>query len=339
MQSKSFHLIQTNMCLQAESTLTKSIKQRLPGSRKRLFYNSSIKIFEEYLSIGNLESYSYTIEAATRTAINFQIHNPQTHLLYHTEGRKAVRYCQYQGCEEYLFPPQQGVFLYVPETIINLYLEPGRYHIQGFTLPVDLLQCGELAEFGFLTEIIAINKIKPPQYKASIGFIASEHTRRILRDLTIKLGNKPLIPKISILQKIEDLLYLCKDKVLIARGQLCGPDLMVQQARLLISKRIAESDDLLRIKDIADTLNIRPSYLSYLHKERFGIAIMKYRNQELLKKAKYCLRQNQSIKMSTIRCGFGDESSFCHFFKRQTGLTPSGYLLATPEPGDDKECN
>lgn len=332
MQSKSFHLIETNMCLLAGSTPAKSIKERLPGSRKRLFYNSSIKIFEEYLSIGNLESYSYTIEVATHTAINFQVHNPQTHLLYHIDGRRAVRYGQSQSCEEYLFPPHQGVFLYVPETIINVYFEPGNYHLQGFNLPVDLIELGELAEFGFLTEIIATNRLKPRQYKASIGFIASQHTRRILRDLTIELGNKPLIPKIRILRKIEDLLYLCKDKLLIAGRQLYDPDLIVQQARLLISKRIAESDDLVRIKNIANTLNIQPSYLSYLHKERFGIAIMKYRNQELLKKAKVCLRQNNSIKMSTIVCGFKNESSFCNFFKKQMGLTPSSYLLATTTP-------
>lgn len=339
MHTQSFQLIETDMHFVNGSMHTKSLRQRLPGSRQRLLCNSRISIFEEYLRTGNLESYSYTLEVDVPTWIDFQIFSPQIHLLYHMDGRKPVRYCQCQNNTEYLFSPKTGVFFYVPKTSFTLHFDPGKHHIQGFTLPRDLFNFSELAEFEHLAEIIAANMRELQHYKTSINFMASEHTRRILGELSAELKKNPLIPKISILGKIQNLLYLSKDKLLKASGRLRTPELMVLQARQLIYERITYTDEYVFIKDIAHSLNIQPTYLNNLHKKKFGVPISGYRNQEVLKKAKYCLDQQLSIKITTSSCGFVEQSSFINFFKKHTGLTPTRYLHASMQPKDSKKTS
>lgn len=307
----------------------KPIKRLLPGSHTRLINNNKITISEELLTIGNLESYSYSLEVFTDTQMSFQILQPQTHLIYHIYGRAPIRYSQYQCNKEYYFPPQHGVLFYIPTTVMTLHLKVGKYHIQGFNLPLDLLHVNGLAEFDYLLEIIEVYKRKPPQYYVSVSFIALEHTQRILTNLSAELSKNPIIPKTIILLVIEELLYLSKDKLLKAQGHLGNPEIMVHQARLLIVKRMAESDNLFLLKDIANELHIQPDYLNRLHKKRFGIPIMKYRNHQLLKKAKYFLDHKQSLKTTTLKCGFSEIASFCHFFKKETGMTPTHYLSIT----------
>jgi len=332
MPSESFKLIEAEMDFVSKSTLTKSFIQRLPGSRTRLLSNNQISIYEEYLKTGNLESYSYLIEASASTQISFEILSPQTHLLYHLEGRQPVHYHQPQIQEEFHLRPFHGAFFYAPITIITLHFEPGKYHIQGFTLPLELLDLNGLSGFDYLDEVVAANRQRQPQYRVSLDFEAMEHTRRILGELSTELLKKPMIPKLCILKKIQELLYLSKDKMLKAKGLLRHPDLIVRLARELISTRIAETDGPVLISHIAESLFIESQYLNYLHKERYGLPIKAYSSQELLKKAKHCLEQHLSIKITTSLCGFSDQSSFCHFFKRHTGLTPSEYMRSLLPP-------
>ncbi|MDF2516627.1 MAG: hypothetical protein K0R59_1923 [Sphingobacterium sp.] len=326
MQTESFRLIEAEMDFVSKSTLTKSFIHRLPGSRTRLLSNNQISIYEEYLKTGNLESYSYAIEVSTATHICFEILSPQTHLLYHLDGRKPIQYQQPHIQATFSFRPFHGAFFYAPKTVISLHFEPGKYHIQGFTLPLDLLDLNGLSGFDYLDEVVGAHRQQQPQYRVSLDFEAMEHTRRILGELSTELLKKPLIPKLCILKKIQELLYLIKDKMLRAKGLLRHPDLIVQLARELIGSRIAETDGPVLIIHIAESLFVESQYLNYLHKERYGVPITHYSNQELLKKAKHCLGQKLSIKITTSRCGFSDQSSFCHFFKRHTGQTPSAYI-------------
>ncbi|TWI18897.1 helix-turn-helix domain-containing protein [Sphingobacterium siyangense] len=334
MQTASFKLVEAEMDFVSKSTLTKSFHQRLPGSRTRLLCNQQISIFEEYLETGKLESYCYQLEVSSATTIHFDIRSPQTHLLYHLAGRTPIHYSQPQVNAEFIFRPQHGAFFYAPETIIALKFEPGKYHIQGFTLPLDLLQIGGVPGFAYLASLIAAHKGKLAQYRVSLDFAAMEQTRRIFSELTEELNKKPLIPKSIILHTIQDLLLLSKNKLLKAAGLLSHQDLLVEQARELISKRIAETEEMTWIKDIADSLHIQEDQLNRYHMQRYGETLLQYRNRELLKKAKHLLCQDLRVHLVSDLCGFGQISSFSRFFKSESGLSPKKFQYQMRPPKD-----
>lgn len=333
MQTASFKLIEAEMDFVSKSTLTKSFQQRLPGSRSRLLCNQQISIFEEYLETGNLESYSYQLEVSSPTTIRFEICSPQTHLLYHLAGRAPIHYSQPQVNAEFIFRPQHGAFFYAPATIIALKFEPGKYHIQGFTLPLDLLQIGGVPGFEYLYSLIAAHKGSLAQYRVSLDFEAMEQTRQLFDELSKELSKKPLIPKGIILRKIQELLLLSKNKMLKAQGLLSHQDHLALQARELISKRIAETEDRILIRDIADMLHIEKDQLNKYHTQRYGETLLQYRNQVLANKAKHLLEQKLHVQIVSDLCGFGQISSFTRFFKNETGLLPTAFqqLAFTPK--------
>ena len=334
MQTESFRLIEAEMDFVNKSTLTKSFQKWLPGSRTRLLCNQQISIFEEYLETGNLESYCYQLEVSSPTTIRFDILSPQTHLLYHLAGRKPIHYSQPQVNAEFIFRPQHGAFFYAPETVIALKFEPGKYHIQGFTLPLDLLQIGGVPGFEYLSSLIAAHKGRLAQYRVSLDFEAMEQTRQVFAELTKELSKKPLIPKSIILHKIQDLLLLSKNNMLKAQGLLSHHDLLVLQARELISKRIAETEDRVLIRDIAAILHIEKDQLNKHHKQRYGETLSQFLNRALADKAKHLLKQGLLVQLVSDLCGFGQISSFTRFFKNKNGLSPKKFQQQMPPPKD-----
>lgn len=334
MQTESFKLIEAEMDFVSKNTLTKSFHQRLPGSRTRLLRNQQISIIEEYLEAGNLEGYCYQLEVTSPTTVKFEISSPQTHLLYHLAGRAPIHYSQPQVNEEFVFRPQHGAFFYAPETEIALKFEPGKYLIQGFTLPLNLLHIGGVAGFEYLASLIAAHKGKLAQYRVSLDFDAMEQTRRIFAELTEELNKKPLIPKSIILHKIQELLLLSKNKMKKAAGLLSHHDLLVEQGRELISKCIAETEEMVLIKDIAAMLHIEKDQLNKYHMQRYGETLLQYRNRELLKKAKHLLLQKLRVHIVSDLCGFGQISSFTRFFKNESGMSPKKFQYQMRPPND-----
>lgn len=332
MQTASFKLVEAEMDFVSKSTLTKSFQQRLPGSQIRLLCNQQISLFEEYLETGNLESYCYQLEVSSPITIRFEICSPQTHLLYHLAGRSPIHYSQPQVNAEFIFRPQHGAFFYAPETIIALKFEPGKYHIQGFTLPLDLLQIGGIPGFEYLSSLIAAHKGRLAQYRVSLDFEAMEQTRQLFAELSKELSKKPLIPKSVILRKIQDLLLLSKNKMLKAQGLLSHQDHLALQARELISKRVAETEDRVLIRDVAAILHIEKDQLNKYHKQRYGETLSQFLNRALADKAKCLLAQGLRVQIVSDLCGFGQISSFTRFFKNETGLSPTAFQQLTSIP-------
>jgi two-component system response regulator YesN len=96
---------------------------------------------------------------------------------------------------------------------------------------------------------------------------------------------------------------------------------LVEQARELISKRIAETEEMTWIKDIADSLHIQEDQLNRYHMQRYGETLLQHRNRELLKRQNiYC--QDLRVHLVSDLCGFGQISSFSRFFKSESGLSP-----------------
>ncbi len=84
--------------------------------------------------------------------------------------------------------------------------------------------------------------------------------------------------------------------------------------------------DTIRIKEIAATFNMSPSYVSIFIKKHAGISIQRYVIQTKIKMAERLLKQtNLNISEVAQKTGFTDSSHFNKLFKKYTGVNPSDY--------------
>lgn len=80
------------------------------------------------------------------------------------------------------------------------------------------------------------------------------------------------------------------------------------------------------IKDYAGQLNVSAKYLTTLVKEYTGRNASELISEQVIKEAKFLLRDPQlSIGEIADRLYFSDQSFFGKYFKRQTGISPKSY--------------
>ena len=79
-------------------------------------------------------------------------------------------------------------------------------------------------------------------------------------------------------------------------------------------------------KDYADLQNLVPSYFSQVIKTKTGRTPSKWIAEKTISLAKSQLIHNsKNIKEIAFQCGFEETSHFSHFFKKETGESPSNY--------------
>ncbi len=87
-------------------------------------------------------------------------------------------------------------------------------------------------------------------------------------------------------------------------------------------------NDKIRLSDIANDLDMNPSYLSRVFKQKTGITISNYISQKKTDEAKRLLENtNLSILAISNRLGFSDQHYFQSIFKKYTGTTPRAYRI------------
>lgn len=79
------------------------------------------------------------------------------------------------------------------------------------------------------------------------------------------------------------------------------------------------------LDDLVETLNISQSYASKIFKEHMDMTIMKYGKSLKVQRAKFLLKQPDSITEIGERLGFYDQAHFSRTFKEFTGMTPKAY--------------
>lgn len=82
----------------------------------------------------------------------------------------------------------------------------------------------------------------------------------------------------------------------------------------------------LRLDELADYVNLAPSYLSALFKKQVGVSISAYIRSLRVDAAKNMLRYSEysPIEVANYLC-FSSHSYFIQIFKQETGLTPRQY--------------
>ena len=87
-------------------------------------------------------------------------------------------------------------------------------------------------------------------------------------------------------------------------------------------------DQPIKLKDIAQLLDLSQYYFCHLFKESTGIAPYKYIIRQRVEKAKGLIRKSQlSLADIAYECGFSSQSQMTQHFRRCVGVTPKVYFL------------
>lgn len=82
----------------------------------------------------------------------------------------------------------------------------------------------------------------------------------------------------------------------------------------------------LKLKTIAEKLNVNGSYLSTLFHKELGCTLTDYVNSQRIERGIYLLRMTtKPIQEIATECGIHDVNYFIKLFKKQTGFTPNRY--------------
>ena len=82
----------------------------------------------------------------------------------------------------------------------------------------------------------------------------------------------------------------------------------------------------LKLKTIAEKLNVNSSYLSTLFHKEVGCTLTDYINKKRIEHSIHLLQlTSKSVQEIATDCGIQDVNYFIKLFKKQTGFTPSRY--------------
>ncbi len=107
--------------------------------------------------------------------------------------------------------------------------------------------------------------------------------------------------------------------------------LMSRLNKFIVEKEIYKKLDL-NINFLAKELNTNSKYISKAINDEAGMNFNTYINTFRIEEAKKTLRSKETISWSleaiAENCGFNNQTSFIHAFKKNTGLTPSAFRKA-----------
>ena len=89
----------------------------------------------------------------------------------------------------------------------------------------------------------------------------------------------------------------------------------------------------LRLKSIAEALNVNSSYLSSLFHKEYGCTLTEFISRQRIDRGIQLLQQtNKPVQEIAAECGIQDVNYFIKLFKKQTGFTPNRYRAQRSKP-------
>lgn len=86
------------------------------------------------------------------------------------------------------------------------------------------------------------------------------------------------------------------------------------------------------VSDIVKAAGYNEQYFIRLFRESTGVTPYRYLVMHRLKEAQKCLTGDGSVTLIAEATGFGDINSFSRAFKREFGITPTGYRKKAVSP-------
>ena len=136
------------------------------------------------------------------------------------------------------------------------------------------------------------------------------------------------------IQSLEDCTSTSSADVLVKKALLDFTQLVTHQQHTNLSPHVMHAKyyiknhlyEVLKIKDVADHLNLTPNYLSACFKKETGDSLAIYIRKKRISEAKQLiLQQKMSYIEIAILLKFHDHSHFSKIFKQECGISPKTY--------------
>ncbi len=270
--------------------------------------------------------YSYEMALAQTTSVPIQVDRGDLHVLYLMEGEGTIvleDHTSYQICG---LSAHRGRYLYLPPGSYRLRLPRGHLILFGFYFDGGIFREGNERRFNFLQEVIFgyRNQSAVPHY--SKDFRIDTQTLLRIQYLCNNLKKKDFSNESFLLNELSKLVELSREKVIEQHVNEQHGLRIAEKAQHLWITYIAEYGQAASLGKIAQALQLNPDYINRLHKCYFGRTLQSLKNELLLKRAVDLLQSGENITQTAYQCGYSSVESFHHFFKTQTGMSPSAYL-------------
>lgn len=154
---------------------------------------------------------------------------------------------------------------------------------------------------------------------AEYGGVHPLHIHRLSSHFATQIENARTIKQSLALQE-EMIRSFCQ---LVKKHSLSKYSYYVGQTITLIQYDLTAD---LRLKTIAENLNVNPSYLSSLFHREYGCTLTEFINKQRIDKGIALLRlTSKPVQEIAAECGIQDVNYFIKLFKKQTGFTPNRY--------------
>ena len=154
---------------------------------------------------------------------------------------------------------------------------------------------------------------------AEYGGVHPMHLHRLSSHYAGLIENTRTIKKSFLIQEdmIRDFCQLVKQHSLSQYSYYVGQTITIIQYDLTAD---------LKLKTIADKLNVNSSYLSTLFHKEVGCTLTEYIHKQRVERGVQLLQlTSKSVQEIAAECGFQDVNYFIKLFKKQTGFTPARY--------------
>ena len=154
---------------------------------------------------------------------------------------------------------------------------------------------------------------------AEYGGVHPLHIHRLSSHFSTQIENTRTIKESFSLQEemIRSFCLLVKEHSLSKYSYYVGQTITLVQFDLTAD---------LRLKTIAEKINVNPSYLSSLFHREYGCTLTEFINKKRIEKGILLLRMtSKPVQEIAAECGIQDVNYFIKLFKKRTSFTPNQY--------------
>lgn len=197
----------------------------------------------------------------------------------------------------------------------------------------EMLKEGELqqfvSEFNFNLKSHHLSVEEASFQSTKLICIIEEHLKNNWRGLCFQHNAGSILSRIYRSQSVGDIIkcnreYINMLEKEISEYEVHDVDRIVQDAKKYIKQHINEN---ISLRDIAEELDISPSYLSTVFSQNEKLGLMNYINREKIKKAQQLMLQDRmKVYEVSYMLGFESASYFAKVFKKFAGCSPKQFV-------------
>jgi len=271
--------------------------------------------------------FSLDISLVRKRNIKFNIELADIHIIYLLASDQEITILNSSNKKLTSLKTHRAQYLYLPPATYTLNLSKGYSQIFGFYFSGKIFRNGNERPYEFLYNLIEAYRSKSMEAICSQDFKVGVQTKKQIEIICKNLKPHKLNNESFIYSNLVRLIELSLEKINIEHIRVGHDKRAALNASNLLKLYIEDKGQQAKICDLSFDMNINSNTLNRFHKRFFGKSLQELRNEILIEKAKYFLQTGISIKECAYILQYNSPEAFNHFFKNNTGIAPSNYLI------------